>query len=828
MKNDESAGIVSRALTGLTSDIRFAVRMLLKNRSFAASALITLALCIGANTAIFSMLYALVIKPLPFPESERIVEVYNSFPKAGLNNAPSNVTQYVDFKENAPAFSSIGLWELGESTLGEESGPSRATGARATAEIFDVVGVKPLIGRFFTAENHAVQADKVVVITQSYWETRYQEDPGVLGRTMQLDGEAYEIIGVTPHNFEAFDARAKFVRPLSWPPDRVGPNFRYGLSPRLYGRLAPGATIGTALGQVTSLEQAFYDAADPQAREFLERSGHVMGVDTVQAQRVGPVKASLFLLQGGVLFVLLIGCVNVANLVLARSNARQGELAIRAALGAGRGTIARQLLVESVVLTWLGAVLGLGLAWAALGATNHFTSQLLPNALPFSIDGRVLGYTALIAVVMSLAIGLLPIAHTIGGSLLGSMQIQSRGTSTNRGVRFVSSALVVTQMAVALMLLSGAGLLVHSFARVLAVDPGFDEHQLVTARVALPAAYRGKAPLQQQFVERLSASLAEVPGASVTMATATPFQGGMAINTFVLRNYSLPPDAAQPGAYHLGASPSYLETMKIPLREGRWFAESDTDDAPDVIVVDQTFADRYFPNQSAVGQHFDFGGAPEKDSDWPTIVGVVGNVRHLGVEEESGSPFVYYPLKQTQFRGVSMLVRSPRPTAEVLAVVRDKVAAIDPSLPVFQESSMEDVIDKSYNNRRGTMLLLGCFAGLALLLSAVGIYGVLAYDVSQRTREIGIRGAVGATRWQVVAMILKQGFWKTGLGLVIGLGGALALSRFMEGLLYDVQPTDPIAYVAVSALLLVVGALASYLPARRASRIDPLVALRTE
>ncbi len=536
-----------------------------------------------------------------------------------------------------------------------------------------------------------------------------------------------------------------------------------------------------------------------------------MGVDTVQAQRVGPVRSSLFLLQGGVLFVLLIGCVNVANLVLARSNARQGELAIRSALGAGRGAIARQLLVESVLLTWLGAILGLGLAWAALGATNHFTSQLLPNALPFSIDGRVLGYTALVATVMSLGIAVLPVVHTLAGGMLGPMRMQSRGASTGRGVRFVSGALVVIQMAVALTLLSGAGLLVHSFARVLAVSPGFESKDLLTARVALPADYR-RDNRASQFADRLLASLEEIPGARAALATSTPFQGGMPINTFVIRNYSLPAGAAQPGAFHLGASPSYLETMRIPLLEGRWFNDSDTADSPQVFVVDENFARRYFPGRSAVGERLSFGDEPEKEADWPLIIGVVGNVRHLGVEEASGSPFIYHALKQSPFRGLSVFVHTTRATPEVLAMLRERVAAIDAGLPVFQAGPMDEVIDRSYNNRRGIMLLLGSFAGLALLLSAVGIYGVLAYDVSQRRREIGIRGAIGATRGQVLALILKQGFWKTGLGLVLGLGAAMVLGRFMQGLLYDVTPTDPIAYVVVSALLLVVGLLASYIP----------------
>jgi len=801
--------------------------MLIKNKGFTTTALLTLALCIGANTAIFSMLYALVIKPLPYQEPVRIVEVYNSFPKAGLNKMPSNVVQYLDFKEHAPAFAQLALWQAGEFTLGNEAGPSRVNGVLATAEIFDVLGVQPIVGRFFKAENHVPGADKVLVLTQSFWKSNFQEDPEVVGKTLRLDGETFEIIGVVAHDFEAFDARARFVRPMAWPPDKVSQFARYGVTPALFGRLKPDATVATALAQVEGLEKQFYDQAPAGTREFLERSGHLIGVETVQSKRVEPLKASLFLLQGGVLFVLLIGCVNVANLLLARSNARQGELAIRAALGAGRGVIARQLLIESTLLTWLGALLGLGLAWIALGASNRFIAQLMPTTLPFAIDGRVLGYTAAVTVVMSVAIGILPVIHILGGSLLGIMQSGSRGASTGRGVRTMSSILVVAQVSFALILLTGAGLLIRSFANAMAINPGFDPRQVIAARIALPSKYfKDNGTLH--FQQRLLTSLQEIPGVTVSLATATPFETGLPINAFGLRDYKLPPGASQPGAFHLGASPAYLDALHIPLREGRWFNDTDTDKSRRVFVVDESFAKKFFPNSSAVGQHLTFGGPPAKEEDWPEIIGVVGDVRHNGVEEKSGNPFLYHPLTQTPFGQVSVLIRSARPTAEVISMLREKISVIDPALPVFQVGPMDNVISARLNNRRAIMLLLGSFACIALLLSAIGIYGVLAYDVSQRTREIGIRGAIGATREQIVSLVLKQGLWKTGVGLLVGIVGALLLSRFMTSLLFEAKSTDPIVYVGVTLILLITAILASYLPARRAAKIDPLVALRSE
>lgn len=823
--SEKRAGWLFHSVSGLMMDVRFAGRMLLKNKGFAGTALLTLALCIGANTAIFSILYALVIKPLPLSEPARIVEVYNSFPKIGLDKLPSNVVQYLDFKQHADAFAQVGLWQPGEFTLGENGQPTRAQGVSATAEIFEVLEVKPVLGRFFSAENQVRGADRVLVLTHSFWTTQFQADRNVIGRTLRLDGEIYEIIGVTPRDFEAFDARVKFVRPMSWRPDQLTQAARYGVSPRLYGRLKPDATLASAFAQVTNLEKQFYDTAPAPTRDFLDRSGHVIGADTVQSQRVEPLKDSLYLLQGGVFFVLLIGCVNIANLLLARSNARQGELAIRAALGAGRWIIARQLLVESALLAWIGALVGLGFAWLALDACNRFILQLMPGALPFALDGKVLGYTALVAAAMSLAIGVFPVMHVLSGNLFTAIKSGSQSASTGRGVRAMSGTLVVVQVAFALMLLTGAGLLIHSFANAVAIDPGLDPRQVIAARVALPTSYR-KDNGTVKFQQRLLLALQEIPGVTACLATATPFETGLPINALTIRDYTLPPGAAQPGVFHLGASPAYLATLGIPLKEGRWFNESDTDKSRRVFVVDENFARKLFPGRSAVGQHITFGTPPTKDEDWPEVIGVVGNVRHNGVEEKSGNPYLYHPLMQTPFAEVSVLLRSARSTQEIIFLLRGKIEAIDPSLPVFQINSMPEVISTRLNNRRAIMALLVGFAGIALVLSAIGIYGVLAYDVSQRTREIGIRGAIGASRTQIMRLILWQGLWKAGIGLVVGIVGALGLSRFMSTMLYGVKATDPMAYIVVTLILFGVAILASYLPARRAARIDPLIALR--
>jgi len=813
-------------LEQLLRDLRHAGRMLRRNPGFSAAAVLSLALCLGANAAIFSMLYALVIRPLPFPQAGRLVEIYNSFPKVGIAKLPSNIGQYLDF-QRAPAFARLALWRLDEYTLGDESGPARIAGAATTADVFALAAVQPRLGRFYTPASQVPGADHVVVLTQSYWESHFQADPGVIGRTLRLDGEAYEIIGVAPRSFEAFDARVRLVRPLSWPP---GASFGHtGFSPQLFGRLRPGVSVREAAAQIAALEEQYYDRAAPGIRGFFDRTGKQMHMDTLQAQRAAPVRTALYLLQAGVLFVLLIGCANVAHLLLARLNARRPEFAMRAALGAGRGTLARQLFAESVLLTLLGAGGGLLLARVTLPAANHFTARLLPDALPFGLDGHVLGTTAGLAASLALLLGCIPVWQLLTGSGAGLAARSDRRQTSDRHARRRSGALVVTQVAFALVLLTGAGLLIRSFAHALAVAPGFDPERVIAVQIAVPK------DKEKTFPPRLETALAELPGMTASLATSTPyllvppFDVSMSLGAINIRGHTLADGESLPSVYYCGATPAYLQTLRIPLHAGRWFNVADLERGR-VAVVDASFAQRYFAGRSAVGQRLVLNSPPPaKDEDWLEIVGVVGNVRHNGIEDRSGAPFIYLPLTQTPFYGsLSVLVRTARPAPEVIAAVREKVAAIDPALPVYSADPMDRVISESLSNRRGIMLLLGGFAGIALLLSAVGIYGMLAYDVSRRTRELGIRSAIGATRRQIVGLVLREGLGRAGAGIGAGLLGAAALSRYMATLLFEVRPMDPVVYAGGALLLLAIAAVACWLPARRAAKVDPVIALRTE
>ncbi len=821
-----SAGL----LTGVGGDLRHASRLLWKAKGLTATTLLTLALCIGATTAIFSTVYSLMLKPLPFSEPERIVELYTSAKKAGLDKMPANVPFYLDYGKNASSYEMIALWTFQQQMVGEEQNPVRLDMARATAEIFPILRVQPLLGEFFTKEQNKPGADKVVVLTQTFWRTQYAEDPEIVGKEMRIGNESFKIIGVAPRVFEAWDARIKYVIPLSWQPQQENPQGRYGVGIQLFGRLKPGVTAGQADAEAKTLEQRYVEASPPQTKAFAERSGMTMNVGGVQEQRVQPVRTTLLILQGVVAFVLLIGCVNVANLLLVRANARQSELAIRSALGAGRGIIARQLMLESVLLTAMGALLGVGLAWAALRGSNFYLAKMLPQSLPATLDFRVLGFAIALTVAIGLLIGLIPVFHILRTNLAEIIQSSSRSASSGRGVRALSSVLVVVQVAVALMLLTGAGLLIHSFTRALAVSPGFDPKGVVTARIIIPQAHRATAESADKFQERLRQSLQELPGVtSVALSGSTPFQGGLPINAFTLEQDTLPPGSPQPGAFRVQVTPGYAETLGLKVLEGRFYTEADRDPKQRVFVVDESFARKFFAGKSAIGGRFAFGPRPEKPEDWPTIIGVVRDIPHNGVEEKSGNPFIYQVVPQgARPGGATMFVRTSRPPEELIPVLRAKMKELDPTIFLYDVGSMDKVVGSSFDNRRAVMLLLAAFAGLALFLSALGIYGVLAYDVSQRTREIGVRGAIGASQGQIVGLILTQGLWKAGLGVVIGLVGSFLLSRYMTSLLFGVQPTDPMVYVVVSLVLILVALLASYLPARRAAKIDPLVALRDE
>lgn len=825
-------GMGWRLIENIFRDIRFGARTLRKSPGFSLAAALTLALCVGANTAIFSVIYALMLKPLPFPTPGRIVEIYNVFPKAGLPKEPCSIIQYQEYKNQTVSYDTVGLWRSNIVMLGAEGSADRVTAAFCTPEMFDILGAKPVIGRFFTLENDRLGEDKVIVLTQSFWESHFAEDPTVCSKTMQVDGETYRIIGVAPRAIEAFDARAKFIKPLSWSNDSVSQYSRFALNTQLYARLKAGRSPGSALSEATAVERRYYEVAPANMKAFLDSSGHAMAVVPIQAERTRPVTSSLVLLQGAAAFVLLVGCVNIANLLLARTNSRQHEIAIRSALGASRGSIVLQFMTEYLLLIVLGIGIGVGIALGCLPFANHFVVKVLPNTLPVKLDAGALTIATGIFLLVGLVVGFLPVFNILRTKLNGGVPVNTRGSSGGPAVRMFSSLLVTGQIAAALVLLSGAGLLGRSFAKAISVDPGFDAANVLTASIAVPGAYRQE-PRWPAFQERLLQAIREIPGVeSAALATSVPFRGVDNSNPFTIKDSKLPPGSPQPVAQFIGVSMDYFSTLHIQLLEGRFFDQSDIAAGRHAHVVDERFARKYFPWRSAVGGRFAYDRAPdqppEKESDVPMIVGIVRWVPHNGVEDRSNNPFIYYPITSKVQGGLSILVRSARQPSDLVRALREKLRGVDASIPLFDVSTLQDAVDGSFENRRAILVVLGGFAALALFLSGVGIYGVLAYDVSLRTREIGIRGAIGASRPQIMGLIMRQAAWKIVVGSLVGLVSAVMLSRYIADLLYELSPTDPLAYASVSMLLVAVALLASYLPARRAAGIDPIRALRAE
>lgn len=816
-------------------EIRFAWRSMCRAPAFTLSVFITLVLCIGPNTAILSLLYSLVLKPLPFPASGQLVVVSTAMEKNGSATNKATLPQYLDFSAHADLFSSFALIESANATIGEEGMPRRASGNQVNADFFAVLGLKPLHGQFFSVREETPGPDHVLVLTQTFWETNYQADPSVIGRQVRMGGEPFTIIGVAPRSLESLYLHTDFFKPYARQPTQLEPQAsRYLGRGTLIGRLKPGVTIEAGLTQLTTLERRYRDeVAVPKVRDLIDSGRFRIGLAPLCNESTLTVKKSLWLLECGAIFVLLIGAVNTVNLLLARANAKRSELALRYALGAGRTTLLRQMLAESLLLTTTAAMAGLASAWGALQVINRYLPVVARSAPPVLLEPTVVCAILLVGLGLAVMLAVLPFGLLWQTGLrVGN----ARTSSSSRAIRRLSNALVVTQVAVAFVLLVGAGLLIRSFANVIAVQPGFEASHIVQGRIALPHAYNN--PADNVAVRgRILAAVEQIPGVE-NAALVTLFGVGPAETFFTIpftARGALPgAGEPQPLAYLNRVSPGFFATMGIRVIEGRLFTEADdsaasgTSPSPNVIV-DRVFAERYFPGKSAVGQELGTGAGPfPNDYPWSRIIGVVERANLAGLEGRDGLPFAFVTLRKDPMPGFNLVVRSSLPTRELIAAMRAALRAIDPALPLYSEGTLQGSLDDMLLGRRGIMLLLGVFSTLALLLAGVGLYGVLAYDVSQRTREIGIRAAIGATRGQIVAQVLRQGLGKSALGLGVGLAGAFFLTGYMRSLLFDVSPADPMSFIAVPPLLLAIAAIASWLPARRAANVDPIVALRAE
>src|SRR5262245_5175538 len=820
---------VSREMWSLNSietliqDLRYGARTLMKSPGFAFVAVLTLALGIGANTAIFSVVNGVLLRALPYYEPERLVMAWADRPilqaHLGIPDFPVTVADFIDWRDQNQVFGQMAALEPLRMSLTGGSGPESVLGLRASASLFPLLGASFAAGRAFLPEEDQAVADRVVVISHGLWRQRYAADPKLIGQKITLDNEAYTVIGVTAPEFQ-FPRRGEipFVAtkvdlylPIAFTPAAM--NNRQGGRMAVIARLKHGVSVGQASAEMNAIAR--------RLTEQYPRTNTDKGVRLapLHQQTVGKARTALLVSLGAVGFVLLIACANVANLLLARAAGRQKEMAIRAALGAGRWRAVRQLLTESLLLAISGGAAGLLLAWRLVDLLLAIAPDNLPRAYDIRLDTRVAGFTLLVSLLTGIVFGLLPALQASKINLGETLKEGGRAAAglLRRGLR---GFLVVSEVALAFVLLIGAGLLIRSFARLTEVNPGIDPRGVLTMDIFPPTAkYSGGriAAFYQQTLERVRA----LPGVEAAATTnSLPLSGSQPGTGFGIEGRPSPTFLTFTAGWRI-ISPDYFRTFRIPLVKGRLFAESDGADTPPVVVVNESLARIYFADEDPLGKRIIYNGVAR------LIVGVVGDVKHSALDEEA-KPEIYLTMAQSPWPYMSLAVRTSGDPMQMIARVREQVLAVDKDQPITNIRTMERLMARSVAPRRFNLLLLGVFALVGLALAAVGLCGVMSYMVTQRTREIGVRMALGAQRGDVLRQVIGEGMKLALIGVLLGLGGALALTRLLKTLLFEVSATDPLTFIVIAALLIIVALLACWIPARRAASMDPLVSLRVE
>jgi len=800
-------------------DIRYALRNLLRRPTFTLIAVVTLALGIGANTAIFSAINALLLRPLPFPELDRIVAVWDKLPSRGVMHNEVTVANYLDWQSQTQSFDQLALYRWWSANLTGIDPPERIQGFLVTANFIDVTGMKPIMGRTFSPEENQPGKDQVAVITHSLWQRRFGGDPNILDKTITINSIVRRVIGVMPERFN-FPKGAEVYAPIQMTPELMKSRGNHGYY--VIGRLKSSASITSAQAEIDNisarLEQQF-----PETNKGWGATVFPIVADTIRTY-----DTALWVMMAAVGFVLLIACANVANLMLARASGRQREIAVRTALGASRWRIVRQLLTESVIVALIGGALGILIGfWGidALRAGNPAdAAKFAPGWYQLGINTPVLLFTLGLSVLSGIVFGLAPALQMSKPDLNSSLKEGARGTSsTSHRLR---SSLVVFEVALSLVLLVGAGLLTRSFLSLLRTDPGFNPDHVLTMNLVLPFAKYKEEPARAAFYSDLVQRVKAQPGVeSAAFVNYLPLGGSNSSDSYLVEGEPEPaPGQEHEGRYRV-ATPDYFRTMEISIVRGRAFTEQDKAGATPVVIVNETLARKHWPGQDPIGKRIRFYGPPER-TGWMEVAGVVKDVKHeLNIPV---TPEYYLPHAQDSWQAMVLVARTSVDPASLSAALRQQVWAIDKDQPVFDVKTMQEVRSTSVALYSFSSVMLAIFAGVALVLAAVGIYGVMAFAVTQRTQEIGIRMALGARTADVLKLVVKHGMKLALLGIVIGLAGSWALTRFIEKLLVGVEATDLLTFSLVSICLLVAAFVACYLPARRATKVDPLVALRYE
>ena len=802
----------------MIADLRYALRMLVKTPAFTIVAVLTLGLAIGANSAIFSVVNAVLLRPLPYPQSEQLVRVFGSQPQLAL--APTSPANFLEWKEENQVFERIGAYVgQGFNLLGGDK-PERVIGVRISADLLQLLGVQPALGRLFAEEEDQEGRGKVVILSHEFWRTRFGGEANMLQRTITLNDQPYTVVGVMPAGFAFPGSRTQVWVPMAFSAAERGTRDTNFID--VVARLKPGVSIEQARANMNAVAQS-------QAERYPKtNTGVGVNVLSLQEHIIGDVRPMLIVLLGAVGFVLLIACANVANLLLARAAARQREMAIRGALGASRSRVVRLLLTESVLLAIVGGALGLLLALWSLDLLVSLKPANLPRLAEIGVNRTMFVFTFAVSVVTGLLFGVAPALQASKSDLNEGLKESSRGGTDSPRRQRLRALLVVSEVALSLVLLVGAGLMMRSFSRLLAVDPGFKADHVLTAFVSLPDAKYPKREEQNAFFDRLLERLRNVPGVSAAgVISDLPLFGGSSTGFDIDGRPAWAPGQRPLADYRL-INPDYFAAMGMKLVKGRAFSRYDTEDSPGVVIINETMAARFFPGEDPIGKRLDLS----RPKDLREIVGVVADVRNYGVDAEV-KPEVYVPFLQNapgylsgMASATNLVVRSTNDPSSLTHALREQVQALDKDQPVSEIRTMEWYLADSMAQRRFNMLLLAVFAGLALVLAAVGIYGVIAYTVTQRTHEMGIRIALGARGGDILKLIFAHSMFTTGAGIVIGLGAAFGLTRLLQNLLYQVTATDPFVFASIPLLLLLVAMLATYIPARRAMKINPITALR--
>ena len=805
-------------------DVRFAARMLRNNPGFAAVAVLTLALGIGANSAIFSVVNAVLLQPLPYAEPGQLLFISSSDLRSKANGINVSLTKLSLIREQHQVIESIAAYYGTSLSLVTDREPEAINGARTTYDLFSVLGISPARGRAFLPEEEAQGGPDVAIISDGFWHSHFAGDESILGRTLRLDGRPATIVGVLPASFRF---PLQFPEPDVWLPRVSEPSYlnqaqvRSGASYlSVIARMRRGETLTRAQAELDTLN-ARYQSQFPG---FVDSSKYGTSAVPLQDTLVGTLRPGLAVLLGAVGFVLLIACANVANLLLARATAREREIALRKALGASSPRLVRQLLIESLLLSFLGGIVGVSLASIAVPAVRAFSPGSVPRLADARLDGSVLLYSLLLCVVTGVLFGLIPALQAAGRELQGALKEGSRGSSQGGHRGRLRGLLVVSEMALALILMTGAGLLIESFSRLMQVNPGFSSASLTIFPMNLPPGAYAEPTKQILFYRQLLERAKSVPGVEAAGVTSyLPLAGPVRFVYFCPEGLACQGVGKDPTTALRQVSPGYFDTVRTPLLKGRVFTERDNAGSQPVVVVNQTIADRYWPGQDPVGKHL----ANSRDMIPREVVGVVADVKFSALNVANVEE-VYQPLEQVPFLATTLIVRSTGDTQPMITAIRAKFAEVDPNLPLTGIASMDSVVAASVAQPRLIMQFVGLFAGFALLLAAIGIYGVMAYSVSARRQEMGIRMSLGAGSADILKLVVGQGMRLALVGVAIGVAASLALTRLIATLLFGVQARDPAAFTIAAVALLTTAFLACYLPARRATRVDPIIVLRYE